>query len=82
MLSDIDICRSTPLKNISEVAKQAGLQHNEHQPLGQYKSKVSLTSLERLANQQDGKLVVVTAITPTPLGEGKTVTTIGLAQGL
>ncbi|MEG3220324.1 formate--tetrahydrofolate ligase [Vibrio gigantis] len=82
MLSDIDICRSTPLKNISEVAKQAGLQHNEHQPLGQYKSKVSLTSLERLAKQQDGKLVVVTAITPTPLGEGKTVTTIGLAQGL
>ncbi|CAK1692502.1 Formate--tetrahydrofolate ligase [Vibrio crassostreae] len=82
MLSDIDICRSTPLKNISEVAKQAGLQHNEHQPLGQYKSKVSLTSLERLSNQQDGKLVVVTAITPTPLGEGKTVTTIGLAQGL
>lgn len=82
MLSDIDICRSTPLKNISEVAKQAGLHHNEHQPLGQYKSKVSLTSLERLASQQDGKLVVVTAITPTPLGEGKTVTTIGLAQGL
>lgn len=82
MLSDIDICRSTPLKNISEVAKQAGLHHNEHQPLGQYKSKVSLTSLERLTNQQDGKLVVVTAITPTPLGEGKTVTTIGLAQGL
>ncbi|MEC7308482.1 formate--tetrahydrofolate ligase [Vibrio crassostreae] len=82
MLSDIDICRSTPLKNISEVAKQAGLHHNEHQPLGQYKSKVSLTSLERLVNQQDGKLVVVTAITPTPLGEGKTVTTIGLAQGL
>ncbi|MEZ9762200.1 formate--tetrahydrofolate ligase [Vibrio splendidus] len=82
MLSDIDICRSTPLKNISEVAKQAGLQHNEHQPLGQYKSKVSLTSLERLANKQDGKLVVVTAITPTPLGEGKTVTAIGLAQGL
>lgn len=71
-----------PLKNISEVAKQAGLHHNEHQPLGQYKSKVSLTSLERLTNQQDGKLVVVTAITPTPLGEGKTVTTIGLAQGL
>ena len=82
MLSDIDICRSTPLKNISEVAKQAGLQHDEHQPLGEFKSKVSLTSLERLANQQDGKLVVVTAITPTPLGEGKTVTTIGLAQGL
>ncbi|MEZ8969200.1 formate--tetrahydrofolate ligase [Vibrio cyclitrophicus] len=82
MLSDIDICRSTPIKNISEVAKHAGLQNNEHQPLGQYKSKVSLTSLERLANQQDGKLVVVTAITPTPLGEGKTVTTIGLAQGL
>jgi len=82
MLSDIDICRSTPLKNISEVAKQAGLQEQEHQPLGQFKSKVSLTSLERLSQKPDGKLVVVTAITPTPLGEGKTVTTIGLAQGL
>ena len=82
MLSDIDICRSTPLKNISEIAKQAGLNHDEHQPLGLYKSKVSLTSLERLSDQQDGKLIVVTAITPTPLGEGKTVTTIGLAQGL
>ncbi|MEZ9387163.1 formate--tetrahydrofolate ligase [Vibrio lentus] len=82
MLSDIDICRSTPLKNISEIAKQAGLNHYEHQPLGLYKSKVSLTSLERLSDQQDGKLIVVTAITPTPLGEGKTVTTIGLAQGL
>ncbi|CAH7028712.1 Formate--tetrahydrofolate ligase [Vibrio chagasii] len=82
MQSDIDICRSTPLKNISEVAKHAGLQNNEHQPLGQYKSKVSLKSLERLSEKPDGKLVVVTAITPTPLGEGKTVTTIGLAQGL
>lgn len=82
MLPDIDICRTTPLKNISDIAEQAGLQHNEHQPLGLYKSKVSLTLLERLADQPDGKLVIVTAITPTPLGEGKTVTTVGLAQGL
>lgn len=82
MLSDIDICRTTSLKNISDIAEQAGLQHNEHQPLGLYKSKVSLTLLDRLADQPDGKLVIVTAITPTPLGEGKTVTTVGLAQGL
>ena len=82
MLSDIEICRTTPLQPIDDVAHQAGLQTNEFQSQGRYKAKVSLDALNRLKDHPRGKLVVVTAMTPTPLGEGKTVTTIGLAQGL
>ncbi|PMH43787.1 formate--tetrahydrofolate ligase [Vibrio sp. 10N.286.49.B3] len=82
MLSDIDICRQTPLSKITDVAQGMGLLENEITPQGYNKAKVSLTSLQRLKDKEDGKLIVVTAITPTPLGEGKTVTTIGLAQGL
>lgn len=61
---------------------KAGLHANEYESHGQHKAKVSLHCLERLANKPKGKFILVTAITPTPLGEGKTVTTIGLAQGL
>lgn len=82
MLSDIEICRSSALLPIANVAIQAGLQDSEYHSQGQYKAKVSLDSLKRLQTNPTGKLVLVTAITPTPLGEGKTVTTIGLAQGL
>ncbi|WP_428774848.1 formate--tetrahydrofolate ligase [Vibrio sp.] len=82
MLSDIAICRSTSLKSIQSVAEAAGLLPDEVQSHGHHKAKVALNSLKRLADNQTGKLVVVTAITPTPLGEGKTVTTIGLAQGM
>lgn len=82
MLSDIDICRTTPLKPIEQIATKAGLLADEFETHGLYKAKVSARCVKRLAEQQDGKLVLVTAITPTPLGEGKTVTTIGLAQGL
>ncbi|MBY6196335.1 formate--tetrahydrofolate ligase [Vibrio hangzhouensis] len=82
MLSDIDICRTTSLSPISEIAKQSGLLDSEYHPQGYYKAKVSLDAVKRLESNCDGKLVVVTAITPTPLGEGKTVTTIGLSQGL
>ncbi|WP_260260624.1 formate--tetrahydrofolate ligase [Vibrio intestinalis] len=82
MLSDIDICRATQLTPITQVAHAAGLQHDEFHSQGKYKAKVSLNSLKRLENNITGKLVIVTAITPTPLGEGKTVTTIGLSQGL
>jgi formate--tetrahydrofolate ligase len=82
MLSDIEICRSASLKNISDIALGAGLTTDEFQPLGLHKAKVSLESLKRLEDKPKGKLVLVTAITPTPLGEGKTVTTIGLSQGL
>ncbi len=82
MLSDIDICRTTSLSPISEIAKQSGLLDSEFHPQGFHKAKVSLNAVNRLKDNIDGKLVVVTAITPTPLGEGKTVTTIGLSQGL
>ncbi|MFA0069457.1 formate--tetrahydrofolate ligase [Vibrio breoganii] len=82
MLSDIEISRSTPLRPIADVATAVGLHADEIQTHGQHKAKVSLKALKRLENKKTGKLVVVTAITPTPLGEGKTVTAIGLAQGL
>ncbi|CAH0529574.1 formate--tetrahydrofolate ligase [Vibrio hippocampi] len=82
MLSDIDICRTTKLASITDIATQSGLLAQEFHPQGQYKAKVSLKALHRVKDNISGKLVVVTAITPTPLGEGKTVTTIGLSQGL
>ncbi|UUM32697.1 formate--tetrahydrofolate ligase [Vibrio japonicus] len=82
MLSDIEICRASTLLPISEVALRAGLQNSEFHSQGEHKAKVSLKSLNRLQSNPTGKLILVTAMTPTPLGEGKTVTTIGLAQGL
>jgi formate--tetrahydrofolate ligase len=82
MLSDIDICRTTSLSAISDIAKQAGLLEHEYHPQGYHKAKITLDAVFRLKDNRDGKLIVVTAITPTPLGEGKTVTTIGLSQGL
>ncbi|OOE83633.1 formate--tetrahydrofolate ligase [Salinivibrio sp. PR6] len=82
MLPDVEICRNTTLAPISTIAKQVGLLDSEFKTQGSYKAKISLDCLKRLAPNPTGKLVLVTAITPTPLGEGKTVTTIGLAQGL
>ncbi|GAA5646772.1 formate--tetrahydrofolate ligase [Vibrio proteolyticus] len=82
MLPDIEICRSAELQPIDTIAAKAGLTTDEYQSQGKYKAKVSLVSLKRLQNNSPGKLILVTAISPTPLGEGKTVTTIGLAQGL
>ena len=81
-MSDLEIARSTPIKPILQVAEEAGLLPEEVEPYGRYKAKVSLDSLDRLKDRPQGKLVVVTGITPTPLGEGKTVTTTGLSQGL
>lgn len=82
MQSDIEICRNTPLSSIATVAANAGLLPQEFDTHGKHKAKVHPQCLDRLNANQDGKLVLVTAITPTPLGEGKTVTTIGLSQGL
>ncbi|MDG3085669.1 formate--tetrahydrofolate ligase [Vibrio hannami] len=82
MLSDIQICRNTQLSPISEVGRKFGLKDDEFISHGESKAKVSLKSINRLKENREGKLILVTAITPTPLGEGKTVTTIGLAQGL
>ena len=80
--SDIDIAQAAELKPISQVAEELGLLPDEYSPCGKYITKVSLSVLERLADVPDGKYIDVTAITPTPLGEGKTTTTVGLSQAL
>lgn len=82
MQSDIEICRNTPLSSIDVIAEKVGLLPEEYDTHGKHKAKVHPKCLERLKENDNGKLVLVTAITPTPLGEGKTVTTVGLAQGL
>ena len=82
MLSDIAIAQQATMKPIGQVAAGMGLLEDELEYYGKYKAKVSLSVLDRLADRPDGKLVLVTAVTPTPLGEGKTVTTLGLTQGL
>lgn len=82
MLSDLQISRQADMRPITEIAEQAGIKRSELEPYGDYMAKVRLELLDRLADRPDGKLILVTAITPTPLGEGKTVTNIGLAQGL
>jgi formyltetrahydrofolate synthetase len=79
---DLQIARRAHLKPIKDVARELGLREKELQLYGNYKAKVSLSVLERLKNRKNGKYIDVTAITPTPLGEGKTVTTIGLAMAL
>jgi formyltetrahydrofolate synthetase len=80
--SDIDIARQASLHPITEIADRVGLLEEELIPYGRTKAKVHLDSLKRLSSRPRGKYIDVTAITPTPLGEGKTTTTIGLTQGL
>ncbi len=82
MLSDLEIARSVTLKPIVDVAGDLGLAEDELDLYGTHKAKVHLDVLNRLADRPSGKYVVVTGITPTPLGEGKTVTTVGLSQAL
>jgi formate--tetrahydrofolate ligase len=82
MLSDLEIAQAAKMRPIADVAADAGILEDELDLYGRYKAKVDLSILERLGDRPDGKLVLVTAITPTPLGEGKTVTTLGLGQAL
>lgn len=82
MLSDLEIAQQAQMRPIIEIAEAAGIERAELELHGDFIAKVKLSLLERLADRPDGKLVLVTAITPTPLGEGKTVTTIGLSQAL
>lgn len=82
MLSDLQIAQAAELRPILDVAADIGIREDELDLYGRHKAKVDLSVLDRLADAPDGKLVLVTAITPTPLGEGKTVTTIGVGQGL
>ncbi|KAJ6502545.1 formate--tetrahydrofolate ligase-domain-containing protein [Mycena sanguinolenta] len=80
--SDIEIAMAQTPKRISELALEIGLLPDELESYGKYKAKVELSVLERLAHRKDGKYIVISGITPTPLGEGKSTTTIGLAQAL
>src|SRR5687768_7139308 len=80
--SDIDIAQAAIIKPILQVAEELGIRADEIELYGPYKAKVKLEILERLRNKPNGRYVDVTAITPTPLGEGKTTTTVGLSQAL
>jgi methylenetetrahydrofolate dehydrogenase (NADP+)/methenyltetrahydrofolate cyclohydrolase/formyltetrahydrofolate synthetase len=80
--SDIDIAQEAKLKPIKTIAEEVGLLESELELYGDYKAKVRLEVLERLAGVPDGKYIDVTAITPTPLGEGKSTTMVGLSQAL
>jgi formate--tetrahydrofolate ligase len=82
MPSSLEIAQEATLRPIAEVAEQAGLTEEEVELYGRYKAKVSLDVLDRLADRPNGKLIDVTAITPTKAGEGKTTTSVSLTQGL
>lgn len=82
MLSDLEIAQSAPLRPIADVAAEVGIELEDLELYGPYKAKVSLAVLDKLADRPQGRYVDVTAINPTPLGEGKTVTTVGLGQAL
>ncbi|MBS4538712.1 formate--tetrahydrofolate ligase [Clostridium sp. D2Q-11] len=82
MPSDIDIAKAAKIKPIFEIAKESDLMEDELELYGKYKAKISLDILDRLESKPNGKLVLVTAINPTPAGEGKTTTNIGLSMGL
>ena len=82
MLSDIEIAQQAHMLPITEVAKKLGIGEEDIELYGRYKAKLSMDLIKRVQTKPDGKLILVTAITPTPAGEGKSTTTVGLAQGL
>lgn len=82
MLSDIEIAQHAKMLKITDVAAKLGISEEDIEMYGRYKAKLSMDLIRRLENEKAGKLVLVTAITPTPAGEGKSTTTVGLAQGL
>ena len=81
-LSDIEIAQRAKMLRITKVAEKLGIPEEHLVPYGHYKAKVSLAYVDSLKNRKDGKCVLVTAITPTPAGEGKTTTTVGLGDAL
>ena len=81
-MEDIEIARNTKLSKIQEIAKSIGIEEEDLELYGKYKAKISLNALEKRKEGRDGKLILLTAINPTPLGEGKTTMAIGLADGL
>jgi len=82
MKTDVQIAQEANMVPITEIADYLGIDEHELEPYGRYKAKVSLDVLDRLENRPDGKLILVTAINPTPAGEGKTTVNVGLSMGL
>ncbi len=82
MLKDIEIAQNAKMKNITDIASDLGISADEIEPYGHYKAKISDSVMKRLADKKDGKLVLVTAVNPTPAGEGKTTVSIGLGQSM
>ncbi len=82
MLSDVEIASRTHMLPIAKIAFSAGIQPDELELYGHYKAKIRESCMQRVQNEQDGKLILVTAINPTPAGEGKTTVSVGLAQAL
>lgn len=78
--SDLEIAQEAKMKKITEIAQDIGLTEDDYELYGNYKAKINLDVLKRLENKPDGKLILVTAINPTPAGEGKSTTTVGLGQ--
>ena len=81
-MTDIEIARNTKLENIDKIAKKIGLNKDDIETFGKYKAKISRNAIERTKNNKEGKLILVTAISPTSLGEGKTTVSIAIADGL
>src|SRR5687767_7905113 len=82
LASNIEIAQAAKMKRITEVASRLGFSEDDLEPYGRYKAKISLSAISKLKNKPNGKLVLVTAISPTPAGEGKTTTTVGLGDAL
>ena len=82
MLTDVQIAQSAQMQPIKEIAAKVGLSEDDLELYGKYKAKISLEAISKVEGNKDGKLVLVTAINPTPAGEGKTTTMIGLSQAL
>lgn len=82
MLTDIEIAQQAKIKRIYEIAEKLGLEDDDIEPYGHYKAKLSETLFEKIKNKSDGKLILVTAINPTPAGEGKTTVSVGLTQAM
>ncbi|TGE37461.1 formate--tetrahydrofolate ligase, partial [Desulfosporosinus fructosivorans] len=80
MKSDIEIAQAAVMKPILEIAQKLDLKEDEVELYGKYKAKINLSVWNRLKDKPNGKLILVTAINPTPAGEGKTTTTVGLGQ--
>lgn len=81
-MTNLDIAQKAILRKITEVATEAGLRANEYEPLGYYKAKLTHDAVAELSKRKGGKLILVTAVSPTPTGVGKSTVTVGLAQGL